>query len=99
MNRNWKKLHPVLQNILDDEIAAGNENGCQLCIFDHGEKVIDLAAGKGVSTESLFPIFSAGKPVLAAIAWKMVQNGMVTYDTPVGKFWKEFSVPEKAGTI
>ena len=97
MNKNWEKLRPVLQNILDDEIAAGNENGCQLCIFDHGEKVIDLAAGKGVSTESLFPLFSAGKPVLAAIAWKMVQNGMVTYDTPVGKFWKEFSVPEKAG--
>ncbi len=97
MNKNWKQLKITLQNILDDEIANGNESGCQLCIFHHQEKVIDLAAGKNISTDHLFPLFSAGKPVLAAIAWKLVENGLVTYDTPVGKFWKEFNTPDKAG--
>lgn len=97
MNKDWEKLSPVLQDILDDEIANGNEAACQLCIFDHGEKVIDLAAGKNVDTESLFPIFSAGKPILASIAWLLVEKGLLTYDTPIGKFWQEFDTPEKSG--
>lgn len=104
MNKNWSDLRPVLQEILDSEVANGNECGCQLCIIEHGEKVIDLCAGwvdeakeTKSAPEHLFPIFSAGKPVLAALAWKLMEKGIISHDTPVGKYWKEFNTPEKAG--
>ena len=104
MEKNWEKLRPVLQEILDSEVANGNECGCQLCIIEHGKKVIDLAAGhdykdenKKVSTDTLFAIYSAGKPVLAALAWKLMEQGVITHDTPVCKLWKEFDTPDKAG--
>ncbi|MBR7121061.1 MAG: beta-lactamase family protein [Lentisphaeria bacterium] len=103
MNRNWNSLRPVLQQILYSEVANGNEAACQLCIIDHGEVVIDLAAGfraDGVtpcSTDDLFPVFSSGKPFLAALAWVLAENDIICFSDPVGKYWKEFSAPDKAG--
>ena len=103
MNRNWTSLRPVLQHILDSEIANGNENACQLCIIDHGEIVIDLASGyrdqynTPCSTDDLLPIFSSGKPFLAALAWVLAENDIISFQDPVGKYWKEFAAPDKAG--
>ena len=104
MNKNWKILLPELQAVLDDEVAKGNECGCQLCIIEHGEKVVDIASGhyctnenKKVSNDTLFAIFSSGKPVLAALAWKLMERGIITHDTPVGKYWEEFNTPDKSG--
>ena len=104
MNKNWDDLAAVLQQILDDEVKSGRECGCQLYIMEHGEKVIDLCAGytdnsgrKKVTTDTLFPIFSAGKAVLAALTWKLAEKGFFAFDTPVAEFWKEFNTPDKSG--
>lgn len=104
MNKNWNNLRPLLQAILDDEVANGNECACQLCIIHNGETVIDLTAGftdcsktRKATKDMLFPIFSSGKPVLAALAWKLMEQGVINFDTPVGKFWKEFNTPDKSG--
>ena len=104
MNKNWNVLAEILQNIMDDEVKNGRECGCQLCIFEHGQKVLDLCSGytdvsgtKKVTSDTLFPIFSAGKAVLAALTWKLAEKGFFTFDTPVAKFWQEFNTPDKAG--
>ncbi|MBE6359681.1 MAG: beta-lactamase family protein [Lentisphaerae bacterium] len=104
MNKNWDSLQAELQQILDEEVASKNECACQLCIIDHGNIVINIAAGtisadsaERCTTSHLFPFFSSGKPFLAAIAWKFVERGLITFDTPVAKFWKEFNTPDKAG--
>lgn len=104
MNRDWASLRHELQYILDDEVANGNECGCQLCICEHGKTVIDLAAGyttadktQRVSANSLFPLFSTGKAFLAALTWRLQEDGLFSYNTPVANFWKEFASPEKSG--
>lgn len=102
MDFNWDDLSGKLQYILDDEVAKGNECGCQLVIRHHGQIVIDLASGytdttrkQKVSRDHLFPIFSAGKTVLAALVWKMMENGLISSDTPIGAIWPEFNTPDK----
>ena len=104
MNKNWESAIPELEAIFRDEIAKGNECGCQLCIYEHGKKVIDIAAGffdascqKKVSETDIFPLFSTGKAVLAVLAWKLAEQGFFDFDTPVAAFWKEFDTPEKSG--
>lgn len=104
MKRNWDKLSSELQHILDDEVANGNECGCQLCICDHGETVINLTAGysapdkkQQVNSEMLFPLFSTGKAFLAALSWRLEERGMFSFDTPVAAFWPEFNTPDKSG--
>jgi CubicO group peptidase (beta-lactamase class C family) len=102
MNKNWDTLVPTLQNILNDEVANGNEAACQLCIIDHGQVVVDIASGSRndntpCSTDDLFPIFSSGKPFLAALAWVLAENNVISFTDTVGKYWKEFAAPDKAG--
>ena len=104
MNKNWSSLALQLQEIIDDEIRRGNECGCQLCIRHHGRTVIDIAAGytnasqtEKITADSLFPLFSAGKAVLAALSWRLAEQGFFSFDTPVANFWREFAVPDKAG--
>ncbi len=104
MKKNWRALLPALQEIINDEIRNGNECGCQLCIRHHGEVVVDIAAGyttpeqnEKVSGNSVFPVFSAGKAALAALAWRLVDRGVISFDSRPADFWQEFNTPEKSG--
>ncbi|MBR7131780.1 MAG: beta-lactamase family protein [Lentisphaeria bacterium] len=100
----WQNITGVLQEILEDEVASGNECGCQLVIRHHNEIVVDIAAGfldrsrrQKVSRDHLFPIFSAGKPVLSTLAWQAFEEGLISFDTPLAAVWQEFNSADKAG--
>ena len=75
-------LAPVLQGILDDAVASGEECGCQLTIFRHGRLVAQLCAGfvdaartKPVAADTLFPIFSVGKGMMTTAFHCLVEDG------------------------
>ncbi len=96
MRKDWDNLRPALQNLLDESVELGEECGCQLAIYDGGRLVIDLAAGyftpereRRVMQDSLFPIFSCGKPVVATAMHRLVMRGLVNYDTRIGDVWAE----------
>ena len=93
MNRRWDQLREPLRQILNGEIANGNEAACQLTVVDHGNTVIDLTAG--ADENALFPIFSAGKPVLATLALMLVERRRIALDTRVAELWPEFAAPDK----
>lgn len=102
MNKSWNDVRNTLQHILNDEVDSNLECGCQLCIIEHGKVVINLCAGtfhandpRPITPDTLMPVFSCGKPILAALAWKMAEQGKISYDDPVAKYWHEFSVPDK----
>ena len=97
MNKNWSKLRPILQDILDESVEQGEECGLQLAIYDHGELVVDLVSGtdspdggKTVNNQSLFPIFSCGKGVMTTVMHRLVEKGLIGYDTRIGDIWPEF---------
>ncbi|MFA5206705.1 MAG: serine hydrolase domain-containing protein [Lentisphaeria bacterium] len=90
MTTDISRLSAGLQQILDDAVAAGEETGCQLAIFDRGTPVINLAAGNGITTDTLFPVFSAGKGLMTTAVHRLVERGVLSYDTRVADLWPEF---------
>ena len=102
MRKDWDNLRPALQSLLDGSVDNGEECGCQLAIYDGGRLVVDLASGyyapdrvRRVTQNSLFPIFSCGKPVVATAMHRLVMRGLIGYDTRIGDVWPEFDCNNK----
>ena len=88
----------ALQNIMDDEVEKGNECGIQLAIYQHGKPVLSLVSGytdashsKKVDENSLFPVFSVGKGIMATAFHRLVEKGIISYDTVLADLWPEFA--------
>ena len=92
-----EKMQEVVQKILDEGVAAGWQSSAQCCVYIDGEKVVDAWAGvmdkeskKPIDGDTLLPIFSTEKPVLATAMHIAHDRGLVQYDDPVSKYWPEF---------
>jgi len=60
----------------------------QIRVLRHGQVVLDRAFG--CRPDSLFLIFSAGKPFVAMLVHKLAERGTLDLDDPVVRFWPEF---------
>ena len=90
-------LVPILQGILDDAVCSGEECGCQLTVFRHGRLLAQLCAGfadaartRPVAPDTLFPVFSVGKGVMTTAFHRLVEDGLISYDTRLAEVWSEF---------
>jgi len=99
-------LEQTLRNILDDSVASGEECGCQLAVYRHGELLYDLCSGvtapggtRKVDGETLFPVFSVGKGIATTILHILVERGKIAYDDPVRKYWPEYACCGKEDTL
>lgn len=97
MEWDWKGIGVRLQSLLDQAVESGEECGCQLAIYWNGEPVVSLAAGyttpertEKISEQSLFPIFSVGKGIMATAFHRLREKGIVSCDTRVADLWPEF---------
>ena len=102
MEYQWQKLIPRLQQELDDAVTSGAECGCQLAIYHHGKPAVEVCAGtfardrkKKIEANTLFPVFSCGKALLATAVLQAVERGIFQLDTPVREIWSDFSAPDK----
>jgi len=93
MNLDEKKL----QQIMDDATASGEECGCQLAIFRNGKPLLSLVSGytsakrdEKVTEQTIFPIFSCGKSVMATMVHRLVEQGIMDYDARIADYWPEF---------
>ncbi|WP_420843610.1 serine hydrolase domain-containing protein [Jiangella muralis] len=98
-------LQDKAQSVLDELVDAGAETGLQLAVYHHGALVADAVAGiadsrtgRGVTPDTPFFSFSAGKVMTSLIAHLLVGTGAVDYDTPVVDLWPEFGAHGKATT-
>jgi CubicO group peptidase (beta-lactamase class C family) len=57
-------------------------------VLSHGEVVLDLAVG--CQPDSLFLLFSAGKPMVALLVHQLAERGALELDDQVAKYWPEF---------
>lgn len=92
-----------LQTMLDEAVASGLECGCQLAIYEQGEPVAELCAGYAgpdrktpVQPDTLFPVFSVGKGIMATAIHRLVEKGTLSYSTRIGDIWPEFDCEGKA---
>ena len=95
-----------LQALLDQAVADGSELGLQLALYEHGQPVASLVAGfadaqrrRPIREDTLFPVFSVGKGVLATLAHRLVQRGTLSYATRVADVWPEFAAHGKQDVL
>jgi CubicO group peptidase (beta-lactamase class C family) len=76
---------------------AGDEGGGQLCIYRHGEKVVDLWAGRDklndrpYGQDTLTVIMSCTKGATATVVHRLAERGLIDYQAPVADYWPEFA--------
>lgn len=85
-----------------DRFAAhfdqGEDLGARFSVCLDGELVVDLIGGFADAAkttpfgpETLTPVFSTTKAVTALMMARLVDQGLITYDTPVAEVWPEFA--------
>ncbi|MDI7776066.1 serine hydrolase domain-containing protein [Asticcacaulis sp. EMRT-3] len=84
--------------------AAGKELGARFTAQIAGETVVDLWGGhagrpgtRAFDDETLTPIFSTGKAVMALMIARLVDQGKLDYEATVANYWPEFGQNGKAG--
>ena len=81
--------------------AADAEGGGQLCVYRHGEKVVDLWAGRDKAgdrpygQETITVIMSCTKGATAAVVHRLAERGLIDYEAPVADYWPEFAAAGK----
>jgi len=102
---------PPRFNAVKDAFAANftdapeglNEQGARFSVCEDGEVVLDLWAGWAdsartvpYSAETLTPVFSTGKAVMALMIATCVERGLLDYDASVSRYWPAFGQAGKA---
>ena len=94
-----------LQSVMDAYSRGGEECGCQLSVYRHGELICNLCSGwttadktQPVTQETLFPVFSVGKGVVTTLIHILAEHGLLQYDELVTRYWPEYGVNGKENT-
>ena len=80
---------------------AADEGGGQLCVYRHGEKVVDLWAGRDkvndrpYGEDTITVIMSCTKGATAAVVHRLAERGLIDYEAPVADYWPEFAAGGK----
>ena len=85
------------QRLVDGAVADLLAPGVQFCAYKDGKCIVNVFAGKltkapdspSVKVDSLFPIFSTEKPLLATACHRAVERGLMDYDKPLCTWWPE----------
>jgi len=90
------------QELLDDLVASGAERGMQLAVYVGDELVVDAwagvadpATGRRVDGDTLFPVFSTTKGIVATAIHMLADRGALDYDSPIASYWPEFGAHGK----
>ncbi len=99
-----KDAQTKIQLLLNHLVDEGREQGLQVAAYLEGELVVDAWAGvadrstgRPVDGETLFPVFSCTKGVLATLIHRLVETGKLSYETRIAEVWPEFGVNGKEG--
>lgn len=106
--KNHPEIHGVaapgfesVKHLFEHEMRNLAERCAQLCVYHHGERVVDLWAdmtGEGnYSADSLANVFSSGKSLEAIAVASLVGRGLLDYDAKIVDYWPEFGANGKEG--
>ena len=88
-----------VQTLMSKRSAAG---GMAVAVYHRGELVVDAwtgvrnAAGDPWERDTMSMSFSTTKGVVATIVQRLVDRGLLDYNTPVATYWPEFAQAGKA---
>lgn len=91
--------------LINEYISNNQENAVQFCVYKDGKCVINAYSGymdfdrqNPIDEHSLFPIYSASKAFPATIINMLIEEGKVSEDDYVAKYWPEFACNGKEET-
>ena len=76
------------------ELVKDRPGAAQLCVLHRGEPVLELSVR--CKPDSLFLLWSTGKPLTAMAVHLLEERGMLDLDDPVRRFWPEYGRGGKA---
>jgi CubicO group peptidase (beta-lactamase class C family) len=98
-------VHPDFSRVRDafhDNFTLRGDIGAAVCVYRHGEVVVDLWAGqadhetgRNWTEDTLQFLFSTTKAVTATCAHVLHDRGLIDYDAPVATYWPEFAAGGK----
>lgn len=96
-------IQRAMQDLLEQKVEEGSERGLQLAVYYRGELIVDAyagiadqASGRAVDGNTLFPVFSTTKGVVATLIHLLAERGLLNYDTKIADIWPEFAVNGKS---
>ncbi|HCV27861.1 MAG: serine hydrolase domain-containing protein [Dehalococcoidia bacterium] len=95
----------IVDSRLWHHLALGVHPACAIAAYKDGELVLDLYGGdinsgdgSKVTSDTLFSIWSCGKPMAAACLWVLKERGKVDWDDLVGDIWPGYGINGKEST-
>ena len=95
-------LTASLRVAIERAIATGFEEGIQLCVFQHGQRVVDLTvgtrddAGTPLRPDDLSFVWSTSKGITATAVHILAERGLIQYDDAIADYWPAFARNGKA---
>ncbi len=80
---------------------ANDEGGGQLCVYRHGQKVVDLWAGRDKTNDrpygedTITVMMSCTKGATATVVHRLAERGLIDLEAPVADYWPEFAAGGK----
>src|SRR5471032_176822 len=78
------------------EAQAADPGGAQLCVYRHGEPVVDLWAGwdpandRPYGGDGVGVLMSCTKGVVATGVHILADRGLIDFDAPMARYWPQF---------
>ena len=75
---------------------AGDPGGAQLCVYRHGERVVDLWAGwdpvneRPYGEDTIGVLMSCTKGVVVTGVHMLADRGLIDFDAAMARYWPEF---------
>ena len=92
-----------MQAVLAGLVAKGQARGLQVAAYLDGKLVVDAWAGVAdvdtgrlVDGDTLFPVFSTTKGIMATVIHRLVERGLLDYEWPIARVWPEFAANGKS---
>ena len=92
----------ALKSAFENNFNEHDEIGASLCIYQHGEKVVDLWGGHSDSAKSqpwekdtLVNVWSTTKGMMALCVARLVDQGKLEMGRTVAEYWPEFAANGK----
>ncbi|RRO16703.1 class A beta-lactamase-related serine hydrolase [Saccharopolyspora rhizosphaerae] len=104
MNGHCHPRFAPLRDLLERNLAEGEERGASICVVQDGETVVDLWGGEARNDvpwerDTLVNTFSVTKTMLALVVLRLADAGTIDLDAPVARYWPEFAVQGKSEVL
>lgn len=94
----------AVREVFAQNFAERGEVGAAVCVLVGGRPVVDLVGGWADEArtrvwrpDTLVNVYSVGKGVLSLLVLQLVDEGLITLDTPIAAVWPEFAAHGKGG--